>query len=76
MSNLDGLSIPMIMGDWVLIMESVATRLREMAAVDPDSVDEDELADLYTDQQNLEGVYRYIKMEFEKHYGALPPHIS
>lgn len=66
----------MTMGDWVLIMESVASRLREMEVVDPDSVDEDELADLYTDQQNLEGVYSYIKIEFEKNYGALPPHIS
>ena len=52
MSNLDGLVIPMTMGDWVLIMESVASKLIEMESVDPESMDEDDLADLYTDQQN------------------------
>ena len=76
MNNLDGLVIPMTMGDWVLIMESVATKLVEMESVDPDSIDEDDLADLYTDQQNLEGLFNYIKFEFEKNYGSLPPHIS
>jgi hypothetical protein len=71
MSNLDSFAIPMTMGDWALIMESVATKLREMEAVDPDSIDEDDLADLYTDQQNLEGLFNYIKIEFEKKYGSL-----
>ncbi len=72
MSKLDGLSIPMIMGDWVLIMESIAVRLKKMKSIDPDRIDEDELADLYTDQQNLEGTLNYIKIEFEKEYGSLP----
>jgi len=54
MSKLDGLSIPMIMEDWILIMESIAVRLKEMKSIDPDNIDEDELADLYTDQQNTE----------------------
>ena len=76
MSNLDSFAIPMTISDWALIMESVATKLREMEAVDPDSIDEDELAELYTDQKNLEGIFNYIKIEFEKKYGALPPSIS
>lgn len=76
MSNLDGLAIPMTMGDWVLIMESVATKLGEMEAVDPSSTDEDDLAELYTDQKNLEGLLSYIKIEFEKNYGSLPPRIK
>jgi hypothetical protein len=76
MSNLDSFAIPMTMGDWVLIMESIATKLREMEAIDPDSIDEDDLANLYTDQQNLEGIFNYIKIEFEKNYGSLPPSIS
>ncbi len=76
MNNLDGFAISMTMGDWVLIMESVVTKLREMKSVDPDSIDEDDLADLYTDQQNLEGLFNYIKIEFEKKYGSLPPNIS
>lgn len=76
MSNLDGLAIPMTMGDWVLIMESVVVKLSEMESVDPESINEDDLADLYTDQQNLEGLFNYIKFEFEKNYGSLPPHLS
>lgn len=76
MGNLDGFSIPMTMGDWALIMESIAIKLQAMEAIDPDSIDEDELADLYTDQQNLEGLFNYIKIEFEKKYGSLPPGVS
>ena len=76
MSNLDSFAIPMTMGDWVLIMESITTKLKEMDSVDPDSIDEDTLADLYTDQQNLEGLFEYIKIEFKKKYGSLPPNVS
>jgi hypothetical protein len=75
MSNLDSFAIPMTMGDWVLIMESVIVKLREMDSVDPDSIDADDLADLYTDQKNLEGLLNYIKIEFEKKYGSLTPNI-
>ncbi|OZG73096.1 hypothetical protein BTA51_11405 [Hahella sp. CCB-MM4] len=66
----------MTMGDWVLIMESIDTKLKVMDSVDPESVDEDELADMYTDQQNLKGILSHIKLEFEKEYGALPPHLG
>ena len=70
--KLDSLSIPMTMGDWVLIMESVSEKLKAMSSINPDSIDEDTLADSYTDQQNLEGILAHIKIEFEKEYGALP----
>ncbi|WP_020405995.1 hypothetical protein [Hahella ganghwensis] len=76
MPQLDSLPIPMTMGDWVLIMESIDAKLKIMASVDPDSIDEDDLADMYTDQQNLEGILSHIKSEFEKEYGALPPHLG
>ncbi len=72
MNNTDSLSIPMTMGDWVLIMESVSSRLKEIDSIDPDSTDDDVMADLYTDQQNLKGLLEYIKIEFKKEYGALP----
>ncbi len=72
MNNTDSLSIPMAMGDWVLIMESVSSRLKEIDSIDPDSADDDVMADLYTDQQNLKGLLEYIKVEFKKEYGALP----
>ncbi|MGM8226205.1 hypothetical protein ACSV5M_06460 [Cellvibrio sp. ARAG 10.3] len=76
MSNLDGFAISMTMGEWVLIMESIITKLKEINSLDPDSIDDDTLADLYTDQQNLEGIFEYIKIEFEKKYGSLPPNLS
>ena len=72
MNKLDSLSIPMTMGDWALIIESIASRLKEIESTDPDSTDEDVMADLYTDQQNLEGLLEYIKIEFKKEYGSLP----
>lgn len=75
MTDLDNFAIPMTMGDWALVLESIVAKLREMESVDPDSIDEDELADLYTDKQNLVGVFTYIKNEFEKNYGGLPPGI-
>ncbi|GAA6170255.1 hypothetical protein [Sessilibacter corallicola] len=72
MNNTDSLSIPMTMGDWVLIMESVSSRLKEIDSIDTDSTDDDVMVDLYTDQQNLKGLLGYIKIEFKKEYGALP----
>lgn len=66
----------MTMGDWVLIMESISDRLNTMNSIDPESIDEDSLADLYTDQQNLEGILKNIKVEFEKEYGGLPENLS
>jgi hypothetical protein len=76
MNNLDNFAIPMTMGDWALVLESIASKIREMESIDQDSIDEDELADMYTDKQNIEGVFAYIKNEFEKNYGGLPPGIS
>ncbi len=72
MENLDSFAIPMTMGDWVLIMESVHLNIARMKAIDPDNTDEDDLADIYTDQQNLEGLLTYMKNSFEKQYGTLP----
>lgn len=76
MENLDSFAIPMTMGDWVLIMESVYANIERMKAIDPDSMDEDDLADMYTDQQNLEGLLSYMKDSFEKKYGTLPTKLA
>lgn len=70
--SLDSLSIPMTMGDWVLIMESITTELQQMEQLAESEQDDDKLAELYDDQQNLEGILRYIKIEFQKEYGSLP----
>lgn len=67
-----GLSIPMLMGDWVLIMEAVNDKILTMKNADPETMDEDKLADMYTDQENLEGILRLIQIEFQKAYGSLP----
>ncbi len=72
MTNLDNFAIPMTMGDWVLIIESVHHNIERMKATDPDAMDEDDLADMYTDQQNLEGLLRYMLDSFEKQYGTRP----
>ena len=64
------------MGDWTLIMESIADKIEVIKNIDPEPVDEDTLADLYTDQQNLEGILTNIKIEFEKAYGGLPESLS
>ena len=72
MTNLDSFTIPMTMGDWVLIIESVYQNIKRMKATDPDEIDEDDLADMYTDQQNLEGLLQYMLDSFEKQYGTRP----
>jgi hypothetical protein len=72
MENLDSFAIPMAMGDWVLIMESAHANIARMKAIDPDVMDEDDLSDMYADQQNLEGLLRYMMDAFEKQYGTAP----
>jgi hypothetical protein len=73
MAKLDGLAIPMIMGDWRLVIESLEQRLASNLSIDMDEIDEDEAADLSEDIDRLEGVIGYLKMEYEKEYGNLPP---
>ena len=69
MGKLDGLSIPMIMGDWKLIIEALEEKLSANMAIDLESVDEDGAADICEDIDRIEGLLGYLKTEFEKEYG-------
>jgi hypothetical protein len=71
MASSGALSIPMLMGDWVLIMEAVNERILAMKNIDSEVMDEDTLADMYTDQENLKGILKQIQIEFLKEYGTL-----
>ena len=70
MPKLDGLSIPMIMGDWRLIIEALEEKHAKNIAIDLDSVSEDEAAEICEDIDKIEGVLAYLKEEYEKEYGA------
>lgn len=69
MDKLDGLSIPMIMGDWKLIIEALEEKLSANMAVVLELIDEDQAADICEDIDRIEGVLGYLKSEFEKEYG-------
>lgn len=69
MGKLDGLSIPMIMGDWKLIIVTLEEKLSENISVDLKSVDEDKAAEICEDIDRIEGVLGYLKSEFKKEYG-------
>ena len=69
MDKLDGLAIPMIMGDWRLTILALEEKLASSMAIDLDAVDEDEASDIAEDIDRIEGIISYLKMEFEKEYG-------
>lgn len=71
MVNLDGLSIPMIMGDWKLVIEALEEKLARNTSVNLDDVSEDEAAELCEEMDKLEGLLVYLKQEFEKEYGSI-----
>jgi hypothetical protein len=70
MDKLDGLSIPMIMGDWRLTIEALEEKLSKNMAIDIDSLNEDEAANICEDIDRLEGLLSYLKYEYEKEYGG------
>lgn len=72
MASSGALSIPMLMGDWVLIMEAVNERILAIQNIDSEAMDEDTLADIYTEQENLRGILKQIQIVFLKEYGTLP----
>ncbi len=69
MDKLDSLSIPMIMRDWKFIIKNLEEKLSANMAVDLESVDEDESADICEDIDRIEGVLGYLRSEFNKEYG-------
>jgi len=68
MDKLDGLAIPMIMGDWKLIITALEDKLAANLAIELDSVEEDDAAKICEDIDRLEGVIGYLRSEFEKEY--------
>ncbi len=71
MVNLDGLSIPMIMGGWKLIIEALEEKLAKNTSVNLNDVSEDEVAEICEEMDKLEGLLVYLKQEFEKECGSI-----
>lgn len=69
MGKLDGLAVPMIMGDWRLTIIALEEKLATNLKIDLDSLDDDEAADIAEDIDRLEGIITYLKAEFKKEYG-------
>ncbi len=70
MDKLDGLSLPMIMGDWRLVITALEEKISTNIAIDLESVGEDEAAEICEETDRLEGIVGYLKIEFEKKYDA------
>ncbi len=69
MDKLDGLSLPMIMGDWRLVIEALEEKISSNLAIDLETVGEDDAAEICEETDRMEGIINYLKMEFEKEYG-------
>jgi flagellin-specific chaperone FliS len=69
MDKLDGLAIPMILGDWRLTILALEEKLATSLAIDMDSLEENDAADISEDIDRLEGIISYLKMMFEQEYG-------
>ncbi|PAJ88190.1 hypothetical protein [Burkholderia ubonensis] len=67
------MALPLLMGEWAVLMEAIRLRLDQIALIDPDSLDEDVLADLYEDQETLTCLLAYIENNFARTFGGLPP---
>ncbi|KVT69869.1 hypothetical protein WK56_21210 [Burkholderia ubonensis] len=64
--------LPLLMGEWAVLMEIIRLRLDQIERIDPDSLDEDALADLYEDQDTLTRLLAYIENGFACTFGGLP----
>ncbi|AJY12385.1 hypothetical protein K6W16_02720 [Burkholderia dolosa] len=66
------MALPLLMGEWVVLIETVRLRLEQIEQIDPDSVDEDVLADLYENQDTLVRLLAYIEDGFARTFGGPP----
>ncbi|KVO30275.1 hypothetical protein [Burkholderia ubonensis] len=66
------MALSLLMGEWVVLMETIRQRFDQLERIDPDSVDEDVLADLYEDQQTLTRLLAYVEDNFARTFGGLP----
>ncbi|PCE31729.1 hypothetical protein BZL54_14660 [Burkholderia ubonensis subsp. mesacidophila] len=67
------MTLPMLIGEWAVLMEIIRLRLDHIERIDPDSLDEDVLADLYENQDTLTRLLAYIENGFARTFGGLPP---
>ena len=70
MHKLDGVSIPMIIGDWRLVISAVEDKLAAILALDLGSLDDDRAAEVSEDIDRLTGLLSYLKDAFETAYGV------
>lgn len=71
MDKSDSLSLPMIMGDWKLVIQAVQEKLAANSAVELGELDDDEAAALCEEMDKLEGVLNYLTEKFIKEYGEV-----
>ncbi|WP_158780757.1 hypothetical protein [Pantoea sp. BAV 3049] len=71
MGKTDSLSLPMIMGDWKLIILALQEKLNANTAIDMDDVDDDEAAALCEEMDKLEGLLNYLTEQFTREYGDI-----
>ncbi|WP_175794180.1 hypothetical protein [Burkholderia ambifaria] len=66
------MALPLLMGEWAVLMETIRLRLDQIECMDPESLDEDALAALYEDQDTLTRLLAYIESNFARTFGGLP----
>ncbi|VWD07862.1 hypothetical protein [Burkholderia contaminans] len=55
------MAVPLLMGEWAVLMETIRLRLERIKRIDPDSLDEDALT----------RVLAYIESNFARTFGGL-----
>jgi hypothetical protein len=70
MHKLDGVAIPMILGDWRLVIRALEDKLAASLALDLGSLDDDTAAEISEDIDRLTGLLQYLKSTFEAAYGV------
>lgn len=71
-----GMALPLLMGEWAVLIEIIRLRLDQIERIDPDSLDEDVFADLYEDQETLTCLLAYIENNFARTFGGLQPALA
>ncbi len=66
------MALPLLMGEWVVLIETIRLRLEQIEQIDPDSVDEDVLADLHENQDTLVRLLAYIEDGLARTFGGPP----
>jgi hypothetical protein len=68
---METLDIKLPYSDWTLILDSIRHYIKyiDNMTVKNDDISEDELADLYTDGENLKNLEKQIDQQFEKQFG-------